>query len=67
MLTVSLCDGQEVPLQGGLKFQLVSNADGKVLASGATDDHGVVSFDVDPSSVGEVGLRLDPESDDKPT
>jgi hypothetical protein len=67
MLSVSVCDGREVPIQGGVKFQLVSATDGKVVASGATDDQGVVSFDVDASSVGDVGLRLDLEGDGKTT
>jgi len=54
-----MCSARELPIEPGVKFQLVSARDGSVLASGATDAQGVVSFDVDASSVGEVAVRLD--------
>jgi hypothetical protein len=66
MLSVSVCDGKELPIEAGVKFELVSAADGAVLASAATDAGGVVSFDVDASSVGDVGLRLAIENDARP-
>jgi hypothetical protein len=61
MLTVSVLNGSEVPFEAGIKFQLVSSTDGTVLASGETDAQGVVAFDVETSSVGPVGIRLEPE------
>ena len=63
MLSVSVCNAQALPIEAGVKFQLVSATDGTLLASAATDAEGVVSFDVDTSSSGEVALRLDLEAD----
>jgi hypothetical protein len=62
MLSVSVLTGKELPVEAGVKFQLVSATDGTVLASGQTDAGGIVSFDVDAASVGEVGIRLEPEA-----
>jgi hypothetical protein len=59
MLSVSVCNAHELPIEAEVKFQLISVSDGSVLASGATDAQGVVSFDVDPANVGDVALRLD--------
>jgi hypothetical protein len=58
-----MCDSQALPIEAGVKFQLVSATDGSVLAHGATDTEGVVTFDVDASSIGDVALRLDLEGD----
>ena len=63
MLTVSLLTAGQTPFEAGMKFQLVSTNGNTVLASGETDAQGVVSFDVDPSSVGPVAIRLEPETD----
>ena len=62
MLTVSLLTASERPFEAGIKFELISTNGNTVLASGETGAQGVISFDVDPASVGPVAIRLEPEA-----
>jgi len=61
LISVSILNVDQEPLEKGLQFQLVKN-DGTVLCTAATDDAGVVTFPVDPQTVGNVAIRLDRES-----
>jgi hypothetical protein len=58
MITVTVLSTGQKPLGEGLPFQLIAN--GAVVGSAKTDAAGVVTFDVDPSSVaGPFAIRLD--------
>lgn len=57
MVTVTILSGNHEPVEPGIPFQLVS-AEGTVLGRAQTDGDGVVTFDVSPSSVGQVAIRL---------
>jgi hypothetical protein len=61
LISVSILNVDHEPLEEGLQFQLVKD-DGTVLCTAATDQAGVVTFPVDPATVGTVAIRLDPES-----
>ena len=63
MITVTVLSADQRPVEG-TPFQLVS-AEGKVVSSAQTDAAGVVTFDVDPLTVGQVALRVDPEALDR--
>jgi hypothetical protein len=64
MITVTVLSGNQEPIEEGIPFQLVS-AKGEVVSSAKTDSSGVVTFDLDAASVGQVAIRLDSESMDK--
>jgi len=64
MITVTVLSANQKPVEENIPFQLVS-AEGEVVSRAKTDAVGVVSFDVDPLSVGQVAIRLDCESIDK--
>lgn len=64
MITVTILSFDEKPLEEGIPFQLVA-ADGAVVGSARTDSAGVVTFDVDTASIGQVAVRLDTEAADK--
>ena len=63
MITVTVLGADEKPVASA-PSHLVS-ADGKVVSSAQTDAAGVVTFDVDPLTVGQVALRVDAEALDK--
>jgi uncharacterized protein YfaS (alpha-2-macroglobulin family) len=64
VITVTVLTGNQKPVEEGIPFQLVSGK-GEVVSEAKTDSNGVVTFDVDASSVGQVAVRLDVESLDK--
>lgn len=64
MITVTFLSGNHKPAEEGIPFQLVSDK-GAVVSQASTDSSGVATFDVDPSSVGQVAIRLDTEALDK--
>jgi len=64
MITVTLLSGNQKPIGEGIPFQLVSGK-GEVVGSAKTDPAGVVTFDADAASIGQVAIRLDAEQMDK--
>ena len=61
MITVTVLSDQRTPFLPGVPFQLLSDK-GQVVSMGQTDSSGVVAFDVDPSTIGKVAIRLDVEA-----
>jgi hypothetical protein len=64
MLSVAVLYADQESIAEHTPFQLVS-AEGTVIASAGADAGGVVTFDVDPTSVGQVAIRLDREALEK--
>jgi hypothetical protein len=64
VITVTFLSGDHEPAEEGIPFQLVSGQ-GAVVSTASTDSSGVVTFDVDAASVGQVAIRLDTEALDK--
>jgi hypothetical protein len=64
MVTVTILSGDHKPIEEGVPFQLVSNK-GEVVSHALTDTAGVVTFDVDAASIGQVAIRLDSEAMDR--
>lgn len=64
MISVTILTGNSVPVEAGIPFQLLT-ADDQIAAVASTDNAGVVTFDVDPASLGQVSIRLDTAAMDK--
>jgi hypothetical protein len=63
MLTVSVLSSNDKPAEEGIPFQLVSVGNNPMVVSSAkTDAAGVITFEVDAASVGQVAVRLDVDS-----
>ena len=63
MLTVTVLSSNDNPAEEGVPFQLVSaGANPVVISSAKTDAAGLVAFDVDAASLGQVAIRLDVDS-----
>ena len=58
MLSVAVLYSDYKPIEENTPFQLVS-PDGTVVGSANADAGGVVTFDVDTTSVGQVAVRVD--------
>lgn len=61
MITVTVLTRDRKPVEEGTPFNLLSEM-GATISSSKTDSAGVVTFDVDAATVGQVAIRLDLES-----